>query len=322
MKVNQKIVFIGGVQVSLFCLEEICKEGIIPVRVFCYNRNLEGRSGYVDFGEISSRYRFSLERTSNINSKENINLINKLSPDLIFVIGWSQLLSEEILHIPPLGCVGIHPTKIPRGRGRAPIPWTIIKGLKKSAVTMFYLKEGVDCGDIISQKDFEVFPWDDAHSLYERIQTIHIELVRENLKPLLGGVAARIPQDHSRATYWPKRSPGDGIIDWQKTAWEIYNWIRALTHPYPGAFTYYKGKRIYIWKADFIKEVSSSHGAKEGAIIGEIYGTGSGNSGVVINAIEGKLGVRRGQFSGEKECDAYELLRTGLIKLGEVFGNE
>ncbi len=315
----KKIGFIGGVEVSWYCLEAICVYGIKPVIVFSYDESLKHRSGYKSFDDLALKYGFEIVKTRDINSEENIQILKEKSLDVLFVIGWSQLVKKEILDITSMGCIGVHPTKLPEGRGRAPIPWTLIKGLEKSAVTIFFLDEGADSGNIILQKDLYISIHDDAKSLYKKVLDIHIELINEVLLKILNDNVKSQPQDNTQATYWKKRKPEDGIIEWSKKTIELYNWIRALTHPYPGAFTFYNGKRIYIWKAEAVNVSRDNLEKEPGKIIGKVIGTCEDNSGIIVATTDGFLILRVVQFESENEINPVNLIETGRLKVGEKF---
>ncbi|MCC6346589.1 MAG: methionyl-tRNA formyltransferase [Nitrospirales bacterium] len=208
--------------------------------------NTEAISGYRSFRDLAEAFSLPL-----FEEKDNASLRNiiPLSPDIIFCIGWSRLLPKDVLAVPPLGVIGMHPTLLPEGRGRAPIPWAIIKGMSRSGVTMFYLDEGVDSGDIIAQKEFGIRFEDDAASVYRKSVSAMIGLTREYLPLLAGGQAPRKKQEETNASWWEKRTPTDGCIDWSKSVLENYNFIRALTRPYPGAFTYHREAKVLLWKS-------------------------------------------------------------------------
>jgi len=246
-----KIVFIGGVRFSHAILEIILKENIQIDAVFSYDKSKEKNySDYISFDEITKRHKIKHIEVMNINDTKNVKLINEIQPDIIFVFGWSQLLNNEILKIPKLGVIGSHPTELPKYRGRAPIPWSIIKGLKKSALTFFYIQEGIDDGDIVTQKQFEITDVDDATSVYEKITVLGKKMLSEIL-PLLESNKITSKKQNSELFIenWPKRTPLDGKINWSKSAKEIHNLIRATTFPYPGAYTFFKNKKLIIWKS-------------------------------------------------------------------------
>lgn len=300
---NKKIVFIGGVKASWYSLKAMCGIRAIPKIVFCYDKSLEHRAGYSSFYDLKRKYKFSIIKTNDINKKENIKKIRKINPDIIFAIGWSQMLKKEILDIPKFGCVGIHPAKLPQGRGRAPIPWTLIKGLKKSAVTMFYLDEREDAGPIIMQREFKIEIKDNAETLYEKVQNIHVELIREAVPKLLKGKIKGRIQNGKKASYWKKRNPEDGRIDWNKSSSEIYNWIRGLTHPYPGAFTFYNGHKVYVWKSRLLKNSINVD------VPGKI--TGKTKDGIIVSAKKGILVLNLVQFEGKKEINPNKIFERG-----------
>ena len=246
-----KIIFISGVKFGFDVLESILEKNWKIIASFSYlPEKKKFYSDYANFENLAKKYGVIHKQVNNINDKENIDLIKKINPDLILVIGWSQLLKKEIIDIPKLGVIGSHPTELPKYRGRAPIPWSIIKELKKSALTFFYIQEGIDNGDIIIQKQFEITDMDDASSLYEKITSLGKNMLSEIL-PLLdsGKITSKRQNPEMFIENWPKRTPLDGKIDWSKSAKEIHNLIRATTRPYPGAFTYFKNKKLIIWKS-------------------------------------------------------------------------
>jgi methionyl-tRNA formyltransferase len=246
-----RIIFVGTVDFSRHCLEEVLANGGNIVAVLTLAEENAGfHSDYADLSEVSAQHGIPVyELEGNITASENVELIRSLEPDVIFVFGWSQLISRAILDIPPQGCIGTHPTLLPKGRGRHPLIWALVKGLKRSGLTFFYIDEGTDTGDILWQKSFRITLQDNAATLYAKIKSLASEAIREFLPQLEQGTAPRIPQDDNQATYWRKRTEKDGEIDWAAPTIGIYNLIRALTHPYVGAHTYIKGRKVVIWHA-------------------------------------------------------------------------
>ncbi|HEY0638322.1 MAG TPA: formyltransferase family protein [Pseudonocardiaceae bacterium] len=163
-------------------------------------------------------------------------LLRELRPDYVLVIGWSRLVSTEVLGIPAAGCVGMHPTRLPSGRGQAPIPWTIIKGLRDTALSVFFLEAGADTGAVIARHELSVHPRETALSLFNRVAQTHFTAGFE----LAAGLGARSvrgePQDPAEATVWGKRRPADGEITPDLTADQVDALVRALLGPYPRAF--------------------------------------------------------------------------------------
>ena len=250
-----KIAFISGVTFGHQILEHILENGWKISIVFSHDDSKkELYSDFSSFDDVSKKFKIQNIKVQNINDKENVELLNSLKPDLILVMGWSQILKSEIICTPKIGIIGSHPTELPKFRGRAPIPWTILKGLKESAETFFWIEKGIDDGDIVDQKKFRITENDDASSVYQKVTELGKEMIIENLKKIDIGIIPRKKQDPSKfLEYWKKRNPEDGIIDWNKTAKEIILLFRATTYPYPGAFTYFKNSKLIIWKAEILE---------------------------------------------------------------------
>ena len=257
-------------------------------------------SGSRSFDGLTSKYSKPILKVRHINHTKSIELIKALHPDLLLVIGWSQLVSKEVLEIPSKGTVGLHTSLLPEHRGRAPIPWAIIKGLKRSGNTLFYLDEGVDTGDIIGQKAFDITLEDDASTVYQKALTVGQELVLDYLTAVKAGTDVRMPQDHDKADYWAKRTPEDGLIDWSEPTMDIYNLVRGVTHPYPGAFTFLEGQKVYIWSAKFTSgdEQPKGHAEDKPGDILEVDGR------LMVHTGDGYLEVHSLQLDGSKEMQA------------------
>ncbi len=171
-------------------------------------------------------------------------------PDWLFVIGLSQLVAAELRDLAPAGAVGFHPTPLPEGRGRAPVAWTILLD-RPAAANLFFLTDEPDAGDIIAQWPVPVLPDDYAADLIARTNVV-LERMAADLAPAFGrGKVPRRPQDHGRATWYERRRPEDGLIDWHRPAREIHRLIRAVSRPYPGAFTLHAGRKLILWRAEW-----------------------------------------------------------------------
>lgn len=245
-----RIVFVGTVDFSRHCLEEVLRKGGNVTAVLTLARQDAGfHADYADLSDVAARHKVPVHYVKNINAPDSVELIRGLRPDVIFVFGWSQLITRPLLAIPPLGCIGTHPALLPRNRGRHPIVWALVEGLTESGLTFLYLDEGADSGDILWQKPFPITLEDDAASLHRKIKVLASEAIQEFLPKLQGGTAPRTRQDHSQATYWRKRTEQDGEIDWTAPAMKTYNLVRALARPYVGAHTYYKNEKMIVWRA-------------------------------------------------------------------------
>ena len=278
-----KIVFIGGVKFSYAILEKILNENFSVEAVFSYDESkFFYYSDYTSFDKITNEHKIKHIKVININDEENIQIINEIQPDIIFVMGWSQLLKDKLLKIPKLGVIGSHPTELPKYRGRAPIPWSIIKELTESALTFFYISPGMDDGDILCQEKFQITLTDDSTSLYEKMTELGKKMISQSLPLLKSGNAKRIPQNlEDFIENWPKRTPEDGKIDWSKPAKEIHTLIRASTNPYPGAYSFLLGSKIIIWKSKLLQHPSDGIGKIMNVDNDEIH-VGTGNNVLII----------------------------------------
>jgi methionyl-tRNA formyltransferase len=258
------------------------------------------RSGQCAFDEIAARLGAVVHETADINADETLAAVGELEPELVFVVGWSQLVRDPFIELASEGVFGMHPTLLPRHRGRAPIPWSILTGLARTGVTLFEIADATpDSGAIVGQREVEISADETATTLFARIADAHVALTRELVPQLLARTAPRIPQDASRASSWPKRTPVDGIIDWETRAPYLYDWVRAQTRPYPGAFTFLGDEKVIVWGA---RPVSLADDAPAGTIVevldeGPVVACGEGGlllEEVQTDAAELAVGARFG----------------------------
>lgn len=176
--------------------------------------------------------------------------LDRWCPDLILVLGWYYMLPRKVREKAALGCMGVHASLLPMYRGWAPISWAIINGETETGVTLFHLEDEVDSGDVVAQESFAIDREDTCATVYEKAVEASIRILRELLPQIAVDKAPRIVQNAGDASYFPRRRPEDGLIDWSKTPEQIRNFIRAQTKPYPGAFSHIGGKKVTIWDAD------------------------------------------------------------------------
>jgi methionyl-tRNA formyltransferase len=249
-----KIIFIGGVEIGYKVLEGVYSSGVSVHTVFTLTFEMkEKTSGFIDFEPLTRENNSNLTRVKDINSKEYIEQIKNINPDLIIVCGWQRLICEDILNIPKLGTIGFHSSLLPKYRGRAPVNWAIIMGEKETGITMFYLTPNADDGDIIAQKSFPILLNDDCSTIYQKSALAGSELMKEYLPKIKTNSIIRIHNPSASYPAYPKRTPEDGLIDFNRSALDIYNFVRALTKPYPGAYYYNEKKeKIIVWKIDIV----------------------------------------------------------------------
>jgi methionyl-tRNA formyltransferase len=243
-----KFAFVTCVQLGLACMQEIYRVGGQLDLVITLPDNLSrDKSGRVYVDEFCAEHQVDVLKVSSINESAAVEAIRERSIDWLFIIGWSQIAKPAILAAPNRGALGIHPTLLPEGRGRAAIPWAILKGLSRTGVTLFKLDEGVDTGPVLAQEQLDIAPTETATSLYERVCLAHRTLIARVWNKLVSDEIVLTPQDHAHATVWPGRTPADGEIRPSMTVAEVERLVRATTRPYPGAF-WKDGRTVRIWK--------------------------------------------------------------------------
>lgn len=226
------------------------KETLIGVITF--DDTADNRSKINDFMDFCSSNEIPIFIAKNKSDSEKI--VKELHPDICFVVGWYWLISNDTLKGVPYGFLGIHNSLLPKYRGGSPLIWSIINGEKKIGFSIFTFTEGMDEGDIWLQCEFELKEEDDINSVLLKIEKEAVKQLNQNYLKILSRELKPIPQNHLNATYCAQRKPEDGLIDWNKSSTQIYNFIRAQSHPYPGAFTSYKSKKLIIWKAKMNSE--------------------------------------------------------------------
>ena len=287
-----RLVFVGAVEGSYRALEALLEAEAEVVKIFTLDLKYSGRhSDFADLRPLAARFRVPLSGINNINQAEVVEDIKACNPDYILVIGWSQILKKPLLGIPDQGVIGFHPALLPKNRGRAALPWLILQGEQEGGATLFYVDEGMDTGDIICQHRFEVAQNETARTLYNKVVGALVTMIEEITPGLRSGLLPHIPQDHSKATYTAKRTWKDGLIDWRQSACQIWTLIRAVSEPYPGAFTFYKGQRLTILEADLIEK------ANYVGIPGQVLR--HENGGVLVQCSDGHIRISAVQEEGK-----------------------
>ena len=242
-----RIVYIGAERVGLACLCRLIDMNREMAGVFTADPALGPKiADYVSFDDEMARRALTCFKIKSSKAPEFVQQVKALRPDLILVIGWSQIIPQELVHAAPLGCVGLHYSLLPARRGGAPLFWALRDGLTESGMTLFYLNEKIDAGDVIAQKRFPIDRHDTARTLLDKIVVAAPELLSETIHLIESGKAPRIKQDESRATTTTRRTPSESLIQGSYSLEELHNFIRALAPPYPSAFTFLGGHKLVI----------------------------------------------------------------------------
>ncbi len=261
-----KIALIGSVSSTYYALDALIRSGVQVVCALGVDESLaDSICDYRNIRRLAVDAGIPYLPFVKVSEPEVKRFLLRYQPDMLWVIGISQLVPKELIDIAPAGGVGFHPTMLPKGRGRAPVAWTILLD-QPAAANLFFLTDEPDAGDIIIQREVPRTPNDYSFELIERTNLVLAEMIKELAPAIKSGDIPRTPQDHSQATHYAKRIPADGLINWTNTTEQVYRLIRAAGKPYPGAFTYSAGKKIIIWKAQPVADYSRKN-TEPGTII-------------------------------------------------------
>lgn len=316
------MVFLGASHFGFKCCETILKEGFDVVGVLTSPQEFriphsKGRPVinvlHADFRSVSERYGVPLmEMAGAMKDLEVVDKIRSWAPNLIMAVGWYHMVPWAIRNIPELGSMGMHASLLPRYAGGAPLVWALINGEKETGITLFHFDKGVDTGDIVLQRKVTIDFEDTIGTLYGKVEEEGLSLLKDALPRIADGSAPRIPQDLSHRTVFPMRTPEDGLIDWGWPASRIYNFVRAQTKPYPGAFTTAGDKRLIVWEAG-IGPVASG---RPGKILERVSGKG-----VLVSCGKGtSIFLKTVQPDGAQSLDASLFAETEGLSKGEAFG--
>ncbi|HOV91090.1 MAG TPA: formyltransferase [Syntrophorhabdaceae bacterium] len=289
-----KTVIFAYHEIGYVCLEELIAYG---ADIQCLFTHMDDPKEEVWFRRpiaLAEKYAIPIYTPENLKDQRWNRLIKSLEPDVIFSFYYRNMIPMDIIKIPKIGAFNLHGSLLPKFRGRAPVNWVLIHGEKKTGITLHYMVEKPDAGDIIAQKEVEIAFDDTARTLFMKMADASRILMREMLPKIEKGGFERIPQ-RGESSYFGGRKPEDGIIQWEKDSISVYNLIRAVTHPYPGAFTYLDGKKFFIWWAVPVEGKSSM-------APGSIVSTNP----LLVTTGQGLLRLIRVQFEGEKEMDGDE----------------
>lgn len=314
MKNNIKIVFIGTPGAAAECLDILVRKKMNIVGVFTRpDRSVKRSAKPVPppVKKTALKYGLKLFQPEKISTESSINLLKGLSPDLIVVVAFGEIFKKEVLDIPPMGCINLHFSLLPRFRGAAPVQWAVISGISKTGVTVFFLNEALDGGDVIMKKELDVLPSDTAGTLVERLSKIGGDVLAESIGKIAGGKFERIPQDKEGLSMAPKLRKEDGRINWNKSAFETECFVRGV-YPWPGAFAFFarSGKRVMI-KIHKVK-VSGSKAGKPGEVMECL-------DKLVVSCGKGAVEIIEVQPEGKGRISAVDFINGYHLKQGNCF---
>jgi methionyl-tRNA formyltransferase len=239
------------------CLDLLIERRERIAAVFTHENNPGEEIWFRSVAELAERHGIPVHRPASVNTPEWITHIRALDPDLIVSFYYRNMICQEILDLPPLGAFNMHSSLLPKYRGRVPINWAVLHGEQETGVTLHYMVKRADAGDIVDQEAVPIGPRETALDIFRKVTAAARIVLARQIEPLKRGTAPRHRQVETEASYFGGRKPDDGRIDWTQSAAAIFNLIRAVTHPYPGAFTQAEGRRLFIWWAEPLASCSA-----------------------------------------------------------------
>ncbi|BAD77410.1 methionyl-tRNA formyltransferase [Geobacillus kaustophilus HTA426] len=287
-----KVLFIGCVEFSYQLLKTVHEQtdaeivGIVSKEHSTFN------------ADFKSLIPFAIENNipylNFLNNEQLSEWLSCLEYDVIYCFGWSHLLPLNIIKTAKLGAIGYHPALLPENRGRHPIIWALALGLEETGSTFFFMDEGADSGDIVSQVKVRIEKHDTAMDLYKKLMDVAKKQVIQFTKELMQGSLTTIPQDHQKANYWRKRTKQDGLIDWRMTSESIYNLVRALYKPYVGAHCCYNGHDYKVWKVSI--EDMNKFNVKQNIEPGKVIKVFQNKNSFIVKTGDGIIEVLQHEF--------------------------
>lgn len=299
----KKVAFVGSKALGAKVLEKMYQLAPDSLSVIIsIDDSLDTRStlsSYAQFAQKTGKPLRVLKKSAQLPE-----VIAEFEPDLCIVVGWYWVLKPELLKMVSEGWLGIHASLLPKYRGGAPLVWAIINGETESGLSLFYFDDGMDTGDIVAQRKFVIGPKETIADVLHKAEALSTEIIQDTYPILINGILQQTTQNHSQATYGAIRKPADGRIDWHLSAIQLYNFIRAQTHPYPGAFCLTPtDKTLRIWQA---KVFPYPYFGNPGQVVmlenDEVVVTCGHNSALRLSTI---------QLDGQAEQEAITLLKFG-----------
>jgi UDP-4-amino-4-deoxy-L-arabinose formyltransferase / UDP-glucuronic acid dehydrogenase (UDP-4-keto-hexauronic acid decarboxylating) len=291
-------------------IESLLRNGFQIDAVFTHRDDPKENVWFDSVAKLAASKNIPVFAPDDINHPLWIQRIKKMNPDIIFSFYYRNMVKPAILDIPSHGCLNLHGSLLPKYRGRCPVNWVLVNGEKETGLTLHYMTPKPDDGDIVCQKKVKITDDDNAKTLFDKLTTLSVGMLDEILPQIKAGRAPREPQDHSQATYYGGRRPKDGEIDWSMTSKEIRNLVRAVTQPYPGAFSYIGDKKYMFWSVTEIPDESKN----------STQGTVLSIDPFVIKCGSGAIRVDYGQSPDGIYVTGSQLAKESNISKGIKFG--
>lgn len=311
-----RIVFMGTPEFAVSSLRLLLEQGYNVVAVVSQPDRPKGRKRTLTpppVKEAALSFGLPVIQPERMRSSEAIAAVAELKPDLIVTAAYGQILPKAVLELAPLGCINVHGSLLPKYRGGAPIQRAIINGEKVTGVTIMYMAEGLDTGDMISRVEVPITDEDTSGTLFEKLSLAGSELLGRTLPALIAGEVQAVPQQDELATYAPNLTREDERIDWTKSALQVYNQVRGLS-PMAGAFTLLNGEVFKIWACAKPDGSSSKSAAAPGTVLAAT------DKGIEVQTGEGALLLLDIQPAGKRVMSVADWLKGSKLAEGTVLG--
>jgi len=308
------IVFMGTPAFAVPSLRMLLEQGYDVVAVVTQPDRPQGRKRVLTptpVKEVALEYGLPVLQPQRMRSPEAVAELATYKPDLIVTAAYGQILPIAVLDLPSRGCVNIHGSLLPKYRGGAPIQRSIMNGESVTGVTLMYMAEGLDTGDMIAQVEVVIEEEDTSGTIFEKLSVVGATLLQEQLPNLLEGEVTRIPQNDDEATYSPNLKREDEQIDWNRSARDIYNQVRGLV-PFSGAFTIWGDEIFKIWAVTPSSESSSHHSVVPGTVLQ------LNERGIEVKTGDGSIWLTKVQPSGKKVLEVDAFIRGTSMVEGTV----
>jgi methionyl-tRNA formyltransferase len=287
-------------EIGYACMAQLAEMGAPIAALFTHQDNVREEIWWRSCAELARRRGIPAYSPEKLGD-EWVEHIAAMKPAVIYSFYYRNLIADEVLRLAAFGAYNLHGSMLPKYRGRAPVNWMLVNGEREAGVTLHHMIARADAGDIVAQRGVPITDDDTALTLYRKLVPMAATLVREFHPLIIEGIAPRRRQVLAEGSYFGRRRPEDGRIDWNWPARQIFNLVRAVTHPYPGAFCGAEGRKLLIWRSRIKSETGIC--GLPGEIIGE-----SDEGSIDVAAGAGSLTVSRVQFEGGPEMDATDAL--------------
>jgi methionyl-tRNA formyltransferase len=310
---KSKIVFMGTPEFAIPSLDILIRNDYSIASVVTQPDRPKGRGRVLVPSPVkclAEQHKLPVLQPERVKNQDFVDSLKSLSPDLVVVSAYGQILPKTIIEIPKMGCINVHPSLLPKYRGAAPMNWTLIRGETQTGVTIMLMDEGMDTGDILTQEETAIGPEETFGELHDRLAVKGAKLLLKTIEMIISGTVKRTPQDPARATYAPRLNKEDGLIRWDADVNQIVNLVRGLS-PLPCAYTFVKGKMLKIFSATaaeiFVAETPGTVGKAT-------------DKGLPVAGRNGYVFLREVQMENKNRMSVHDFLRGIRLSPGDTLG--